>query len=223
MVRPAKPLAALLSENTSSFAGVSQHCSKLYSPNPDAESIRLRIFPLLRSPTNANTLTTRAPGRNHCVSTAFETIGKALQNWNSRILLFRSSSEMFVHRHWERFEKHSLSIIVTKRESTRQHEASSNLRAAQVSREVAKGMTKKFSAKHVKIAAFPYSRANLRAITSDRLGRFRLGQDDLTLWHAELPDEGWTQHEVRKRREKRGVRGGRWSRTQLLRNRKINV
>ena len=99
---------------------------------------------------NSSTLTFRAPGRNHIGSTAFETIAKALNYWNSRILLFRSSSEMFVHRHWERIEKHSLSIIVTKRESTRQHEASSNLRAARVSIEVAKRVTKKFSAKHVR-------------------------------------------------------------------------
>ena len=46
-----------------------------------------------------------------------------------------SFSEMFVRRHWERIAKHFLSIVVTKRESTRQHEASSNLRAAQVSRQ----------------------------------------------------------------------------------------
>ena len=42
-------------------------------------------------------------------------------------------------------------------------------------------MTKKFSAKHVKIVAFPKSRAIHR-------GRFPLSLDDLTLWHDELPD-----------------------------------
>ena len=117
---------------------------------------------------NSSTLTVRALGRNHTVWTAGETGTKAFLYWNKRILLFRSSSEMFVHLHWERCEKHSLSIIVTKRESTRQHEASRNPRAAQVSREVAKRMTNKFSAKHVKIVAFPYCRATLRAMTSDR-------------------------------------------------------
>ena len=71
--------------------------------------------------------------KSHCV--AFETIAKALLYWNSRVLLFRSSSEMFAHRHWERFEEHSLSIIVTKRECTRRNEASSNSLAAQVSRQ----------------------------------------------------------------------------------------
>ena len=80
-------------------------------------------------------VTFTALGRNHIVLTAFETIAKALLYWNSGVLLFRSSSEMFLHRHWERFEKHSLSIIVTKRECTRPHEASSNLRAAQVPRQ----------------------------------------------------------------------------------------
>ena len=64
-----------------------------------------------------------------------ETIAKALLYWNSRVLFFRSSSEMFAHRHLERFEKHSLSKIVTKRECPRRLETSSNLRAAQVSRQ----------------------------------------------------------------------------------------
>ena len=53
-------------------------------------------------------------------------------------------------------------------------------------------MTKKFSAKHVKVVAFPYRRAIHCAIRSDRpdpcVGRFPLGLDDLTLWHDELSD-----------------------------------
>ena len=67
--------------------------------------------------------------------TAFETIAKALLCWNRRNIFFRSSSEMFVHRHWERFEKHSLPIIVPKRESTRRHEASQTAEQTQIDRQ----------------------------------------------------------------------------------------
>ena len=73
---------------------------------------------------NSIILTLWAPGRNDTVSTPIDTITEASLCWNGRILLFRSSSELIVHRHWERTEKHFLSIIVTKLECTRQHEAS---------------------------------------------------------------------------------------------------
>ena len=92
------------------------------------------LSPFIRAWMNSSTLTFRTPGTNHIVPTPFEAIAKALLYWNSRILLFRISSEMIVHRHWERFENHSLSFMVTKLECTRQHEASSNLRAAQILR-----------------------------------------------------------------------------------------
>ena len=45
---------------------------------------------------NSSRLTLRATSRTHVVSTAFETIAKALLYWNSRILLFRSNSRMLV-------------------------------------------------------------------------------------------------------------------------------
>ena len=96
----------------------------------ESQSYFHRFF---RASMNSSTFTFKAPGRNHIVLTAFETIAKALLCWNSAVLLFRSSSKMFYHR--ERFEKHSLSITDTKRECTRRHEASSTLRAAQVSRQ----------------------------------------------------------------------------------------
>ena len=57
----------------------------------------------------------------------FEAIAKALLHWNSRILLFRSSSEMFVH-----CTGNDLRSVL---ECTRQNEASRNLRAAKVSRQ----------------------------------------------------------------------------------------
>ena len=55
-------------------------------------------------------------------------------------------------------------------------------------------MTKKFSAKHVKIVAFSLLSGNssCHKVRSSRqcVGRFPLGLDDLTLWHDELPDNG---------------------------------
>ena len=51
------------------------------------------LSPCIRAWMNPSTLTLRALGRNHVVSTAVETIAKAFVYWNRRILLFRSSSE----------------------------------------------------------------------------------------------------------------------------------
>ena len=77
-------------------------------------------------------------------------------------------------------------------------------------------MTKKFSAKHVKIAAFPLSGNS--SCPKFRSSRTLRKSADLTLWHEELPDfeeryyfdmyrrtnrEGWTRMKFGGGREKK--------------------
>ena len=81
------------------------------------------------------TLTFRALGRNHTMSTPFEAIAMLCFSMNSGIPLLRSSSELIVHCTGKASKSISCPSIVTKREYIRHREASSSFRAAQISRQ----------------------------------------------------------------------------------------
>ena len=209
---------------------------------------------------NFITLTFRAPSRSHIVSTPLEAIAMLCFSMNSGIASSVPVLSWFSVQGKLR-KKMSCPSKVTKREYIRHREASSSFRAAQISRqgclnpiigaparrrsglchlgtlffvtgwEVARRMTQKFSAKHVKVVAFLYCRAiqSCHNVRSSRpSGNLPTqGLDDLTLWPDEWPNKreaqqlshvslikSWKdgQEWNSESDERRGVEEGKWAR-----------
>ena len=116
--------------NNRSFCGDDSEISLIHSC-----ACVIGIPPFTRACLFFITLTFRALGRNHIVSTPFQGMAMLCFSTNSGIAPARASSELIVHCTGKSSKSIPCRSIATKREYIRLREASSSVRAAQILRQ----------------------------------------------------------------------------------------